>query len=173
MAARPNAEDYLDLKIINDKELQELFKELIPAVQNRIVLGGMRTAAKVILQQAKSNFKSRKKNKSKTNYKEINRSFTTEPMSSTFGIKVGVKNYKAKWIEWGTEDRYYKKGKKRYFRYRQDAAKTDADKHYTGKLQPTNFFYDAVKQTRDRAEKSVSEAIIQSLTKTVDKYNKK
>lgn len=170
MATRPNAEDYLNIEIINDKELQKLFSELIPSVQNKIVLQGMRSAAKVILQQAKSYFKARQKNKSKTGYKEINRSFASEPMRSKFGLKVGVKHYKARWINWGTEDRYYKSSKKSY--YRKSGSDTNIDKHFTGKIQPTNFFFDAVKLTRDRAQSNVSDAIIESLTKTVEKYNK-
>jgi len=170
MATRPNAEDYIDLRIINDADLQKLFSELLPSVQNKIVLGGMREAAKVILQQAKSNFKSSKKNKSKNNYKDFNKSFATEPLRSTFGLKVGIKNYKYRWVEWGTDDRYYKKGRKRYFRYRKDTTGTDADGHYTGKVQPTHFFFNAVDTQKETAQNKVSEAIIISLEKTVSKY---
>ncbi|MZQ50432.1 MAG: hypothetical protein GT598_15650 [Bacteroidales bacterium] len=170
MAKRPNAEDYIDIEIINDAELRKLFTELIPSVQNRIVLSGMRNASKIILQQAKSNFKGRQKNKSLTNYSNFNKSFTTEPMRSTFGLKVGVKNYKYKWIEWGTDDRYYKRGVKRStWRKRKD----NSGGHYTGKIIATNFFFDAVNSRKEQAKKIVSEAIVQSLEKTVAKYNKK
>ncbi len=168
MAARPNAEDYIDIQIINDAELQRLFSELVPSVQNRIVLGGMREASKPILQQAKSNFKSKQKNKSTTGYKNFNKSFATEPMRSTFGLKVGIKNFKYRWIEWGTEDRYYKKGSKRsVWRRRKD----NSAGHYTGKVIATNFFFDAVNSRKEEAQKKVSDAIVQSLEKTVSKYN--
>lgn len=174
----PNVEEYINLEIINDKQLQKLFTELVPAVQNRIVLNGMREAAKVILQAAKSNFKSSQKNKSKTGYKNLAKSFTTEPMKSTFGLRVGIKNYKLRWIEWGAgkdsgpegEGRYYKKGKSRFFRYRKSLIKNDQNRHFTGKISPTNFFYNAVASTRTQAENNVSAAIIASLEKTVAKY---
>lgn len=167
--ARPNAEDYIDVQIINDAQLQRLFTELVPAVQNKIVLQGMRSSAQVILQQAKSNFKARAKGKSINNYKTFNKSFSTEPLRSTFGLKVGIKNYKYRWIEWGTEDRYYKKGTKRsIFRNRKD----NSAGHYTGKIVATHFFFDAVNSKKDEAQKKVSDAIVQSLEKTVAKYNK-
>jgi len=150
----PNAADYIEINITNNAELQKLFTELQPSVQNKIVLAGMRESAKIILQEAKSRFKTKAKGKSKTGYKYINKSFTTEPMKSTFGLRVGIKNYKMRWIEWGTADRYYK------------------NKHYTGKLEPTNFFYGAVKAKQEEASKYVSEAIIKSLEKTIKKYNK-
>jgi len=169
MAARPNAEDYIDINIINDKELQKLFLELVPAVQNRIVLQGMRTASKIILQQAKTNFKSSQKNKSLTGYKNFNKSFTTEPMRSTFGLRVGIKNYKYRWIEWGTEDRYYKKGTKRSVLRKR---KNNSAGHYTGKIIATNFFFNAVNSRKEQVGKIVSEAIVQSLEKTVAKYNR-
>jgi hypothetical protein len=169
----PNAEGYLDLKLIGDKDLQKLFTELLPAVQNKIVLNGMRSAASIILQQAKSNFKASQKNKSKTGYKDFNKSFTTEPMKSTFGLRVGIKNYKYKWIEFGTDERYWKKGRKRFFRYRKSLLNSDTDKKSTGKIQPTNFFFNAVKSTKTSAENSVSTAIILSLEKTVKKYDNK
>lgn len=156
--ARLNAEDYIDINITNDKELQKLFTELKPAVQNKIVLAGMRSSATIILGQAKSNFKSNQKNKSKTGYKNFNKSFTTEPMSSNFGLRVGIKNYKYKWIEFGTEDRWL-------------SSKTNKKKHFVGKIQPTHFFFDAVTSKKTEALNKVSTAIIDSLEKTVKKYN--
>jgi hypothetical protein len=167
----PNASDYIDLKVINSEDLRKLFTELQPAVQNRIVLTGMRQAANVILKQARSNFKAVQKGKSTTGYKYVNKAFSTEPMKGTFGLKVGVKNYKLRWVQWGTEDRFYKKGRKRFFRYRKSLINKDDTKHFTGRVQPTNFFYGAVEQKAGEAQKMISSAILQSLEKTVKKYN--
>lgn len=168
MGNKVNAEDYIEIKLLNNTEAEKLFSELITSVQNKIVLQGMRNAAQVILQQAKSNFKSKQKNKSKTGYKYFNRSFTTAPMTSQFGLRVGIKNYKMKWIEWGTDDRSYKSGVKKSI-WRKTTDKSDG--HKTGKLQPTNFFFDAVKQKKSEAENKVSQAIVDSLNRTVAKYN--
>ena len=54
---KPNSADYIDISIIGDKELEKLFDELIPSVQNSIVLNGMKQAGKMILDEAKNNFK--------------------------------------------------------------------------------------------------------------------
>lgn len=178
--AKPNAEDYIDLKLINDKELQQLFEELIPSVQNKIVLDGMRKSSQLIIGQAKSNFKARKKSTTRTKFeqkqisegkrKETLKSFTTAPMTRSFGLRVGIKNYVSHWVEWGTDDRSYKKGVKRSV-WRKTTDKSGA--HNTGKVQPTNFFYDAVASKKEEALKNVSDAIIVSLNKTVARYNKK
>jgi hypothetical protein len=77
-----------------------------------------------------------------------------------------------KWLEFGTEDRYYKAGKKRFFRYRKSLLKSDQSKHFTGKVQPTHFFFDAVNQKKTEAQTNISNAIIVSLERTVNKYNK-
>jgi hypothetical protein len=166
----PNAEDYIDLKIINDAKLQKLFTELVPATQNKIVLNGMRSAAQEILKQAKTNFKSQQKNKSKTGYKFFNRSFATEPMKGTFGLKVGVKNYKMRWLEWGTDERFVKKGRKRFFRYRKSLLNSDKDKRSTGKITGTHFFFKAVEEKKNVAINNINNAIIESFEKVIKKY---
>ena len=160
--AKLNAENFLNLEIINDKKLQEMFKDFIPSVQNKIVMNGMKQAANVILTKAKSNFKSTRKNKSKTGYKNLNSSFKSQPMKKTFGLIVGVKNYKYGWIDKGTEDRYYK--------IKNISKKHNVFKHITGKIKPTDFFTKAVKENEPNSYKNISDAIITSLEKTVKKY---
>lgn len=146
----------IDLKIINQQDALDLFHELVFTEQNKIVNTAFRNVAWIILNQAKSNFNAIKKGKSKTGYKFTRSSFTTAPYRSKegFGIKAGIKNYKMRWIEWGTDERNTKK-------------------RFTGKLQPTNFFFNAVKQKKEEATNKISDAIMNSLQKTVDKYNKK
>jgi hypothetical protein len=166
--ARPNAEDNFDLSVLNTVELQKLFSELQTSVQNRIVLQGMRNAAQIILQQAKSNFKSRQKGKSKTGYKDFNKSFATAPMRSQFGLVVGVKNYKYKWSEWGTAERSYKTGVKKSLWKKTN----DGSGHKTGKVVATYFFFDAVRSKSVEAQNAVSNAIVESLERTVKKFEK-
>lgn len=166
---KPLAKDYIDLSILNDKVLEDLFIELIPAVQNKAVLNGLKQAGQIILDQAKMNFEFNKKNKSKTNYSDITKSFKMEPMRSQFGLIVGVRNYKLHWIEWGTYERSYKTGVKRSI-WRRTTDKSGG--HRTGKLEPTNFFFNAVDEKKEAAMGMVGLTIVNSLNKTVEKYNR-
>lgn len=146
-------ETLIDLKILNVQEQLDLFQELVWTEQNKIVNSAFRQVAWIILNQAKSNFNAIKKGKSETSYQYMKNAFATAPYKSKdfWGVKLGVKNYKMRWIEWGTRDRMY-------------------GKHKTGKLQPTNFFYNAVEMKKDEATSKISEAIQKSLDKTVQKY---
>lgn len=148
------------IDIINDKELLKLFNELQTVYQNRVIQQGLRKAAQPILQQAKQNFNTRKKNKSKTGYKDLSKYFKIEGNRDKTGVKIGVKNYyKARWIEWGTVDRYYK-------------TKRNKTEHFTGKIVATHFFYDAVETKKNEAQQQVSKCIIDALNKLVAKYDK-
>lgn len=169
--ARINVEDHIDINIINDAELQKLFTELIPSVQNKVVFGGMRTAAGIIKNRVLSIFDSVKKNKSKTNYKAAKKELKIENMKSGIGVKVGYtkEGFKYRWIQWGTKDRYYKKGVKRSI-WRKKSDQTGG--HFTGALEKTDFFYKAVRETSSEAQNKVSQAILESLEKTVRKYEK-
>ena len=148
--------DKINFEVVNDKELQKLFSELLPAVQNKVVIQGLKDAAKIINVQARSNYQSSSKGKGKTN--KMNSAFKIEPYKNKdiLGVKVGVKYYKARWIEWGTAQREYRTKK--------------GNTHRTGALQPTNFFYKAVDAKKAEAQNTVSQAIIDSLNKTVQKY---
>lgn len=171
-----NAAQHIDLKIINDEELLKLFHELNTKLQNKIVLGGMRTAAAIINQQAKSNFRAIAKGQSRTKYKGLNSFFKVEPIRKYFGVKVGVTSagYKYRWLNWGTDERSYIKGQSRANqRYFKSSGKSGGKEHKTGSLPATNFFFDAVEQRKEEAQSKVSQAIIDSMNRTVNKYNKK
>jgi hypothetical protein len=149
------------IQIINSKELFALFDSLNDKLQNRIVLSGMRKGANLILSQAKENLKSKLKGKSKTKNKYFKNSFKIESIKNEkngFGLKVGVKNFKYRWLEWGTKKRFFKS------KYRKQ--------HSTGVIQATHFFYDAVEQTKEDSYKLISEGVVESLKRTVDKFNR-
>lgn len=156
-----NAAEHINIKIINNAEMLALFNELQTKIQNKIVLNGMRKAATIINAEAKQNLNSVKKGKSKTNYREFNRAFKIEAIKNAdngFGVKVGVKYYKARWIEWGTRDREYKN--------------KNGKMHRTGSIKATNFFYKAVETKKPDAEKMVSECVMDSMKKIISKYEK-
>lgn len=159
------AKDAVDIEIENDKQLSKLFKELIPAVQHKIVIGGFRTAAKEISGEAKRNLKASTNITKTTGTNAVK----IQKLNRAIGVKLGIENYKLRWIEWGTEERSYKKGVKRsVWRKRQDSGGA----HETGKINPTHFFYDAVKSKEAAANSKISSAIRESLEKTIKKYDK-
>jgi len=153
------AEDRIDINVINDKELLNLFDELDKKVQDKILLEGFKKSVKMILDAAKSNFDSIKKNQSKTDYTYVNKGWKVEPLANQIGVKFGNKNYKSKWINWGTKERFYKTKK--------------GNMHSTGLLKRTNFFFDAVESKGEEAQNMLSTHITQALDKTVKKYEKK
>jgi len=150
------------IRLINDKELMALFDELIPSVQNKIIVNGLKSAASIITKQAKQNFKGTKKNKSKTGYKDLNSSFKIKPMNKELGVIAGMQHregYKYRFLNYGTEQRSYKtkKGKQ----------------HDIGKIVGSNFFTDAVNSKKEEANKNIQDEIVKSMNKTVNKWNKK
>jgi ribosomal protein L33 len=153
----------LTLEVINDKELLKLFNELIPKVQSKIIAGGFRTASKIILDQAKINFHATKKGKSRTGYAGINSMFKSKPLRAPkIGAVVGLSSkegYKYRFENYGTEDRFY--------------MTKNNKKHETGKIKATKFFDNAVEAKQEAANRAISEAIVDSLKKTIIKYDKK
>jgi HK97 gp10 family phage protein len=154
----------LNLTIINNAEMLDYFNSLKNKMQNRIVLNGMKKAAAIILTEARSNWKTNQKGKSKTGYRDYSSYFKTSPIKQSkngFGLKVGVQGYNAykmRWLNWGTGDRYY-------------MSKNNV-KHNTGKVDGSNFFYDAVSARKDEAQQMISKAITESLQKTIAKHAK-
>jgi hypothetical protein len=150
------------LTLINDKELMALFNELTPKVRDKIVNTGLKNAARLIISEAKRNFKTTKKNKSKTGYRDFNSTFKVKEMKSKPGVIAGMQHregYKYRFLNYGTDTRNYK---------------TKSGKiHNTGKIEPTNFFTYAVESKKQTAEKDIQEAITKSMNRTVEKYNKK
>lgn len=158
----------VDFKILNDDQQLKLFKELPIKDQNRVINSAMRSSGNMILKAAKSNFNAVKKGKSKTNYKYIKYQVQPTKKANEFGVIIGIKNYKARWIEWGTDNRVYKIKKRNSF-YKNDITTTE---HKTGKIQPTHFFYNAVDSTKAQAQKNLSDAVVKSLERVVRKNNK-
>ena len=149
-----------NLKIEGLDELNNILKEWPTAVQNRIVVNAMKASGNLIIKQAKTNLRSVFKGKSKTNYQNFNSSFSVQAMSSRVGVKAGIKNFKYRFIEYGTNGRFYKQKKSEV-------------KHETGKIMPTKFFASAVDSTKDQAVKNIQDNIVQQLEKTVIKFGKK
>ena len=150
----------IDFKVLNSRELLEMFDSLVPSLQESIVKRGLTDAGRIILSQAKVNFSGVKKNKSKTNYDEINRGFRISPLrNGIMGVRIGNSYYKSLFIEKGTKDRLYKN--------------KNGKTHFTGSIKATRFFEDAVNSKKDEAQSKVSESIINQLDKVVKKYGLK
>ena len=149
----------VEIKVVNNKELNDLFNELQDKFKNRVLLDAFKKAVKPIFDQSKQNFNKIKKGKSKTNYQYINKGYKVELLKNQVGVKFGNTNYKAKWLEWGTMDRF-KKTK-------------NGKLKFVGKIKPSNFFFKAVEQKKEESFNSLNDNIIQSLERLVKKYENK
>lgn len=156
----------VDIKIINDDKQLELFKELSIQIQNRVIQSGLKSAGNIIMKEIKSSWNTVKKNKSKNNYQFIKFSIEATKSGDSYGVKIGVKNYKLRWIEWGTKERTYTVKKRGLFN------KKKGSKQTTGKIEATHFFYNAVDAKKGEAQENMSSAIMKSLERTVQKYEK-
>lgn len=148
-------ENEADFNITGDEELIKSLNAMQHVTSSRLVIAALRKAGNAINRQAKTNFMSSKKNKSKTNYSGFNSLFKVERMRSKekVGVKVGLTGYSAykyRWLNWGTEERSYKK---------------NGTEHRTGKIQPNKFFTDAVSAKMEESHKMVSDALIKSIKK--------
>ena len=155
-----------NIDFVNDKQTIKLFNELAKVHQNQVINKALRQAAQPIKEKVFTAFKS--KYKSSTNYKNLRTAFKISPMKSKTGIKIGIINYKYRFLEFGTKDRFYKTSTKgNIFKRKQ------VTKHFTGKIQASNFFYNSVNATKEQAQSKVSSAIIESLNQVVNKLSAK
>jgi HK97 gp10 family phage protein len=152
--------DNIGLQLFGANELGQLFDELKPKIQNNIIAGGLKSAGNIILQQAKSNFKTRIT--SAKGGLKLQQYFKVEQMKSKVGVKVGAVGYNAyllRFLEYGTKERKYITTKNRV-------------SHFTGVLKASKFFSDAVNDKKDEAMQTVQASIVDSMNKAVAKYSK-
>jgi hypothetical protein len=148
----------IGFELVGDVELGQLFDELIPKIQNSIVKAAYKKAGDIILNQVKSNFQSSFNDSGKINFKQY---FKNLPLQTKVGEKIGAtgdKAYILRFLNYGTKDRYYKT--------------RNSANHFTGMLKASEFFDNAVEQTKDLAMESVSQGIVDSMEKVCSKYNK-
>lgn len=161
--------------IINDVDQQKLFSELADTVQISALNSAMRKAGKIILNQAKTNFLAIKKDKSKTGYADFDKAFKIKAQRSVVGVIVGMQHragYKYRFLNYGTADRQYKISHSIFSGHRGKAGfyKTSKSLHETGKINPSNFFNDAVDSTASTVQSTLSDNIVLSLEGVVKKY---
>jgi hypothetical protein len=159
MAELKQYADVVTVEMIGDAELVEFIRGLDRVISKKIVLSAMRKGGAYINEMAKMRFMATKKNRSKTGYQGFNSLFKVQPIKSEHkvGVKIGIsgaQGYKYRWAQWGTVQREYIKKK---------TQGEPAKKHYTGKIQATNFFYGAAAQSAEKANAMVSESIILAL----------
>jgi hypothetical protein len=143
------------LEIKNIKDLEKILDEFIPNVRNKIIKDALRKSAKTILDLAKNNFKSFKKNKSRTNYKEFNKSFKVKFKKDGMGVVLGSDYYKSLWLEKGTVQRYTRK-----------------KNSYRGIIEGTKFFESAINSKQNEVQNNITQSVIESLNRVVKKYEK-
>ena len=148
------------LKMLNTEEQQKLFTELQTSVQISVLNAAFKRAGKPIIDQAKSNFYAIKKDKSSDNYAGFDKAFKMTALKKDIGMIIGLKHaegYKYRFIEYGTKERFTK-GK---------------GAHFTGVINPTKFFENAVEQKGEESQNMLSDEIVLSLERCVKRYDRK
>ena len=162
------------LGLINSTELQKLFFELKDSIQMQVLNFAFRKAGKIINDTAISNFEGTKKNKSKTGYADLAKSFKSKALKKNVGMVFGMQSrvgYKYRFLNFGTKERNYriKKGMVTGVGFYKQDKKT----HFTGIIKPSNFFTNAVASSSNTAQNMLSDEIILSLERVVRRYEKK
>ena len=146
------------LEHINAADLQKLFLELTDNIQMKVLNDAFKKSGKVIIDTAKSNFKSTKKGFSKTNYSMFNKSFKSKALKKDVGMIFGMQHregFKYRFLNFGTKERF-----------------TKSKKRFTGVIKASNFFTDAVTSKSGDAQSMLSNEIVLSLDRVVKKYEK-
>lgn len=164
---RKAVNEFVNLDIINDKELFKLFGELTVINQNKIIYNGIKKSAKIIINAVSDSFESIKKNKSKTGYRNFKQSLKIEDYKTKkindVGVKVGLKGneaYKFKWLEKGTKER------QKNVRGRKNKPKS------VGRIERSDFFYKSVLSSKDAAQSNIIQSVSESMSKVISKYEK-
>lgn len=146
------------LNLINSTELQRLFTSLQDRIQIKVLEDALKKSGKVILDAAKSNFNATKKGKSKTNYAGLSRAFKSKALRrDNIGMLFGMQHregYKYRFLNYGTVARFTRGNRPRF----------------TGTIQPSNFFTDAVTSQAENAQARLSNEIVLSLERLVRRY---
>jgi hypothetical protein len=91
-------------------------------------------------------------------------------MKNKAGMIIGIDNYKYRWLEWGTRLRQTG-GKVRNgaFKAKINKDKSKAKSYNRGKVVATHFFFDAVKSQQEQAASILSQGIINSMQRILEK----
>lgn len=152
------------IKVVNAEQLIELINTLPKAVAGKATIDALTAGANYINKTAERALNTSKKGESTSSYSYYATSFKQEKLKAKtadeLGVRTGVWNrkngYKLRWIEWGTADRNtlprrnYLTGKIKQPRF-------------TGRIEGSHFFFNAVRSSQDEVFKILSNAIIKSL----------
>lgn len=149
----------MDLVIVNADNFIKLMDSCSFKQQKNIIQGGLRKVSRIILNQGKANYKARKH--SRTNKRTdaiLSKLKIKQSKNNIFQYNVGTGYWIAGWLNSGTAERFYKTKRNRI--------------HKTGNIKANNFWFDAVKSTKDEALKQTEAFIFNNLTRILKKNNK-
>lgn len=150
--------------VVDDKQILDLFKDLSPKKQKTAHKNALKKSANILVRQAKRNLqevtdkaKSKatniknnwnfKKHKSgKVTFKSLQDGIKASVAQDAESAKVHIMgDFRLKWFELGTKERYTKKG------------------YYRGRMQPTYFF----KKAKESTESEISETLQENLRQSI------
>ena len=144
------------------KELDQLFTTLRSSQQRAVMLSNFRKAAKPLIKQTRSNYKSKHSATSKSGtYKSIGSSARRQNINLRVGARVAgrFKGYHAHILDQGTKER---------FRTTKSGKRVS-----TGRIVGSKFFTNAVNTSQPQIERSIKDEFYNTLTAYIQRYNKR
>lgn len=157
-------DDSIKLEIFGTAEMANFFTELGTINQNKIIKSGFRKSAKIILNEAKSNLNSGKKNNQFNRIEKKFKIVDVDKSDKLQGVNIGNTSYLSRWLESGTKSRNTK-GKQRGFR-------KSVKPHSTGKIIGIHFLEKATLDKGEEAINSLYENISKALKIMIKKYSR-
>ena len=156
----------MDSVTVNIDDVMRMFREFDRRKINRAYKQATKKALGIIKQEVVSNLRKVTK---KINRKDkwgmtLRKGIVTNDNKS--GVIHIMKNFKLKFFELGTKDRYnVAKGSRKTGRLKK--------KRYTGKITASHFFMNAVNAKKTEAYRNMEQLISESIQKINNKYSKK
>jgi hypothetical protein len=157
----------MELKFVNKGNFLKMLDDLQIKQQQNVLRNGLRKSAKIILEQGKENYTTRKKGTSNNKQKDVKILETLKIKASKvnpLGMNVGTGYWIAGWVNSSTANRYTG-GKNR--------KKSTVKKAFRGAIKGNNFWFDAVNQKINQAYESLENFIFQNLERIIRKNNRK
>lgn len=152
----------VNLNVLGDKQLNELFDQLKNSQQKSIQISAFRAASKPLITDAKMALSSRVKKKSGN----LLRALGTAPLRNLPILKIGARafgtwaGYHGHLVDQGSNDRM--------FTHQKSGAE-----HKTGRMPATKFWSDSVAKNEQGMVRSIQNGITQSFDKYIVKFNNK
>jgi hypothetical protein len=159
-------------KLVGDDKLLYLLSSLGEEMESKAIINGLKESAKPMLNAARAGYKACTASSANANKLfKIGKSRQGKPFVALVA-SAGI----ARWMDEGTVERYTKgtgdphSATKRKSEYRKGFNRTQFVSAYRGSINPTRYFDNAVRNNEQKFYDSLSENLVKSIQKIVEKH---